>query len=205
MPSANILKEKQAMVADLAEKMKNAVSGVLVDYKGITVEEDTKLRRDLREAGVHYAVVKNTLLRLAAQEAGLTGLDEVLNGTTAMALSDEDPVAPAKHLNDFAKDGDKIKIKAGFLEGKVIPLDEVKTLANLPSKEVLIAQVLYGFNYPLTQLAIAFDAIAKKTEDQEALVGTLVAAAPAEEAAPAAEEAPAAPAEEAAPEAPAAE
>ena len=168
-------------------------AGVLVDYKGINVEDDTKLRRQLREAGVEYAVIKNTLIRFAAKELGFEALDEHLNGTTALAISTtDDVIAPAKILGDFAKTHENFTIKAGYLEGKVVDADEVKKLASMPSKEVLIAQVLYSFNYPIMQLAIACDAIVKKAEGNEEMkVAELVAAkAPAEEAA--AEEAPAA-------------
>lgn len=176
MPNAKVLEQKKAFVASLVEKIKNSPAGVLVDYKGITVADDTKLRHDLREAGVEYKVIKNTMIRFAANELGLTGLDEHLNGTTALAISTtDDVVAPAKILCDFAKKHDNFTVKVGFLEGAVIPEAEVKALAELPSKEGLIAQVLYGFNYPLVQLAIALNAIAEKGEDQEALVSTLTA------------------------------
>ena len=182
MPNAKVLEEKKALVASLVEKIKNSPAGVLVDYKGITVEDDTKLRRELREAGVEYAVVKNTMLRFAAKELGFDAFEEHLNGTTALAISTtDDVVAPAKILNEYAKKHDNFKIKAGYLEGEAIPVSEVMTLAEMPSKEGLIAQVLYGFNFQITQLVIALDNIAKKTEDGEALVSTLVA--PKEEAA----------------------
>ena len=182
MPNAKVLEEKKALVASLLDKIKNSPAGVLVDYKGITVEDDTKLRRELRAAGVEYAVVKNTMLRVAAKEQGFDAFEEHLNGTTALAISTtDDVVAPAKILNEYAKKHDNFKIKAGYLEGEAIPVSEVMTLAEMPSKEGLIAQVLYGFNFPITQLVIALDNIAKKTEDGEALVSTLVA--PKEEAA----------------------
>ncbi len=164
-------------------------AGVLVDYKGINVEDDTNLRRELREAGVDYAVIKNTMIRFAANELGFSELDEHLNGTSALAISTtDDVIAPAKILGAFAKKHETFKIKAGFLEGKVISEEEVKKLANMPNKETLIAQVLYSFNYPIMQFAIACDAIVKKAEGNEDMkVAELVAAkAPAEEA-PAAE------------------
>lgn len=191
MPNAKVLEEKKALVASLVEKIKNSPAGVLVDYKGINVEDDTKLRRELRAAGVDYAVIKNTMIRFAADELGLSAFDEHLNGTSALAISTtDDVVAPAKILAEYAKKHENFKIKVGFLEGEAIDAAEVQRLADMPSKEGLIAQVLYGFNYPLTQLVIALDNIAKKTEDGEALVATLVAdkaaEAPAEEA-PAAE------------------
>ncbi len=177
MPSAKVLEEKKALVASLIEKIKNSPAGVLVDYKGITVEDDTKLRRELRAAGVEYAVIKNTMIRFAAKELGLEGLDEHLNGTTALAISTtDDVIAPAKILCDYAKSHENFNVKTGFLDGAVIDAAEVQRLASLPSKEVLIAQTLYSFNFPIMQLAIALDAIAQKSEDGEALVSTLVAA-----------------------------
>jgi len=199
MPNAKVLSEKQAIVAALAEKLKSAASGVFVDYKGITVAEDTALRSECRKNGVDYAVVKNTLARFAINEVGFQELDEKLNGTTSLALSHEDPLAPMRVLNKFAKqfNGEKFIIKAGFMDGKILSLDEINALASLPSKEVLQAQVLGTMLAPITSLAIVIKAIAEKGGATEE------AAAPAEEAAaPAAEEA-AAPAEEAA--APAAE
>lgn len=221
MPSAKVLENKKAVVAELAEQLKTAQSGILVDYIGLTVEEDTDLRRKLREGGVDYKVVKNTLTRFAAKEVGFDELDDVLNGPTSLALGFEDPVAPAKIISDFAKKNDKISIKAGFLDGKVISLDEVKKLADTPSKETLIATVLSSLNAPASNLARLLQAIVDKgVEPAELAAGNekaeeaapaeeVVAEAPAvEETAPVAEEAPveeAAPAEEAQEEAPAAE
>ena len=177
MPNAKILEEKKALVASLVEKIKNSPAGVLVDYKGINVEDDTKLRKQLREAGVEYAVIKNTLIRFAAKELGFDELDACLHGTTALAISTtDDVVAPAKILADFAKTHENFTLKAGYLEGKAIGEDEVKKLAAMPSKETLIAQVLYSFNYPIMQLAIACDAIVKKAEGNEEMkVAELVA------------------------------
>jgi len=153
VPNAKVLEEKKAIVKELAEKMKNASSGVLVDYKGISVEADTKLRREMRSAGVEYAVVKNTLTSLAAKEIGFEDLIPFLNGTSALAVSENDAVAPAKILSAYAKKSVyKFKIKAGFVEGKVIGADGVKALADLPPREVLIAQVLGGLNAPITGL-----------------------------------------------------
>ncbi|MBQ3078064.1 MAG: 50S ribosomal protein L10 [Clostridia bacterium] len=152
MPSAKILEQKKLVVAALADKLSKATAGVFVDYCGITVEEDTKLRAEMRKAGVEYTVVKNTLTRLAAKEAGLEGLDEILNGTTALAVSYDDAVAPAKILDAYASKHDNFKIKMGFVEGKVISAAEVKNLAMLPSREVLIAQVLGTMNAPITGL-----------------------------------------------------
>ena len=185
MPNAKVLEQKKAQVASLVEKIKNSPAGVVVDYKGINVADDTALRKELRENGVEYAVVKNTMLKFAAQEVGFDGMFEHLHGITAIAIASEDVVAPAKILAKFAKDHENFNIKTGFLDGAVVPVSKIEELAKLPSKEVLIAQTLYSFNYPIMQLAIALNAIAEKGEaDQEALVSTLVAAeAPAEEAA----------------------
>ena len=139
MPNAKVLSEKQAIVASLTETLQSASSGVLVDYKGITVAEDTALRAELRAAGVEYSVVKNTLVRFATKNVGLDGLDEVLNGTTSMAISKEDPIAPMRIINNYAKKlGDRFNIKAGFMDGKVLPLNDVCALAELPSKEALL-------------------------------------------------------------------
>ena len=179
MPNAKVLSEKQAIVASLVENLKAASSGVLVDYKGITVAEDTALRHELRENGVEYAVVKNTLLRRALDDVNLGELDEVLNGTTSMAISKDDPIAPMRVVNKYAKQmGDRFNIKAGFMDGKVLPLDDVYALAELPSKEALLGQVLGMMLAPITSLAIVIKAIAEKDGQP--------AEAPAEEA-PAAE------------------
>ena len=178
MPNAKVLSEKQAIVAELAEKLKNASAGVLVDYKGITVAEDTALRAELRKNDVEYSVVKNTLVRFALNEANLNELDGVLHGTTSLAISTGDPIAPMRVVNQFAKklgDG-KFNIKAGFMEGKVISLDEVMALAELPGKEALQAQVLGTMLAPITSLAIVIKAICEQK-------GGSVEEAPAEAAA----------------------
>ena len=182
MPNAKVLSEKQAIVAALVDDLKAASSGVLVDYKGITVAEDTALRHELRENGVEYAVVKNTLLRRALDDVELGELDGVLSGTTSMAISKEDPIAPMRVVNKHAKklgEG-KFNIKGGFMDGKVLPLNDVFALAELPSKDALLGQVLGMMLAPITSLAIVIKAIAEKD-------GQPAAEAPAEEAAPAAE------------------
>jgi len=205
MPNAKVLSEKQAVVAQLEETLKSAASGVLVNYEGITVAEDTALRNELRKAGVEYAVVKNTMVRRALDDTGLGELDDVLHGTTSLAVSKEDPIAPMRVIHKFAKglNGERFVIKAGFMDGKVLPLEDIAALAELPSKEVLVGQVLGMMLSPITSLAIVIKAIAEKggvpAEKSEA--APVEAAAPAEEA-PVAE---AAPAEEAPAEAPAAE
>ena len=164
MPNATVLEAKKAIVAELTEKLQNAASGVLVDYKGITVAEDTALRAELRKNGVEYAVVKNTLTCFAAQNAGLGELSDSLNGTTSLAICENDPIAPMRVINKFAKqfNGEKFTIKAGFMDGKILPLNEIAALADLPSKEVLQAQVLGTMLAPITSLAIVLKAIAEK-------------------------------------------
>ena len=164
MPNANVLSEKQAIVAELTEKLKGSSAGVLVDYKGITVAEDTALRAECRKNGLEYAVVKNTLLRFACKNCGLEEMDEALNGTTALAVSTGDPIAPMSVINKFAKkfNGAKFVIKAGFMEGKVLALDEVMALAELPGKEALQAQALGTLLAPITSLAIVLKAIAEE-------------------------------------------
>lgn len=160
MPNAKVLSEKQAIVAALTEKLQNSAGGVLVDYKGITVAEDTALRNEMRKNGVEYAVVKNTLTRFAAKNAGLGGLVEVLDGTTSLAVCENDPVAAAKVVSAFAKkmNGQKFLIKGGFVDGQVISVDGVKALADLPSKEVLIATVLGTMMAPISGLATVLNA-----------------------------------------------
>ena len=183
MPNAKVLSEKQAVVAALVDVLKNASSGVLVDYKGITVAEDTALRHELRENGVGYAVVKNTLLRRALDDVKLGELDEVLNGTTSLAVSKDDPIAPMRIVNKYAKQmGDRFNIKAGFMDGKVLPLEDVLALSELPSKDALLAQVLGMLLMPLTQLAAVTQAIAEKQgAPAEAPAGEASAEAPAAE------------------------
>ncbi len=149
------LTAKKAVVAELKDQITSAKAAVLTSYKGLTVEQDTELRHELREAGVSYHVVKNTMLRIAAQDAGIEGLDEHLSGTTALAFSTEDAVAPAKVINDFIKknkleDTEVLQIKAGMLDGKVIALEKVKELASLPSREELLAKLLGSMNAPIS-------------------------------------------------------
>ena len=179
MPSEKSLNEKQQVVTELVDKMSRAKAGVLVDYRGITVEQDTKLRVEMRKAGVDYTVVKNTMTRFAARQIGLDGLDEVLNGTTAMAVSYDDAVAPAKIVNQYAAANEFFKIKAGFMDGKVLSEGDVRALATLPPIDVLRATVLGTMNAPIAGLAtvlsgtikglaIALNAIAEQKSDSSA-------------------------------------
>jgi large subunit ribosomal protein L10 len=150
LPSESILQQKKEVVKALSEKISAAKAMVLADYRGLTVEQDTELRSALRKAGVEYKVVKNTLTKLAAKETGLEELDPFLSGPTALALSDNDPVAPAKILSEYAKKYDKLELKVGVVEGKIIDINGIKALADLPPREVLIAKVLGGFNAPIS-------------------------------------------------------
>ena len=169
MPSQSILEQKQAFVAELADKLKAAAGGVLVDYKGISVEDDTKLRKELREAGVDYFVVKNTLLKRAAEIAGIEGLEPALSGTTALALHNEDIIVAPKVLNKKAEASDgKFAIKLGFVDGQVISKEEVEKYAKLPSKETLLSQLVFMLQSPIQRVAIAINEIAKKNEEQSA-------------------------------------
>ena len=170
MPSEKVLESKKQIVADLTETLKSSAAGVLVDYKGINVADDTKLRKELREAGVEYSVVKNTMLRFAAKEAGLEGWDEFLHGTTALAVSKEDPIIAAKILAKYAEaiKGDVFTIKSGFMDGKVVDTDTVNALAKIPAKEALIATMLSSLNATISKFAVVVDQIAKKKEEEVA-------------------------------------
>ena len=167
MPSAKVLERNEAIIAGLVERMQNAQSGVIADYRGLTVAQDTELRAKLREAGVEYTIVKNTLTRFAANEVGLDALDPVLHGPTALATSSTDVVAPAKVLVEFAKANEQLEIKAGFVDGKVIDANEVKVYASIPSKEVLISKMMGSLQAPIGSLVRTLDAIAKQMESAE--------------------------------------
>ena len=160
MPNAQVLTEKQAIVAALTERLQNATSGVFVDYKGINVADDTKLRAELREAGVEYTVVKNTLTRFAAKNVGFEELDPVLNGTTSLATTTGDPIAPIRIVSEFAKKmNGKFEVKAGFMEGKVLPMEQIAQIAELPGKDALYAKVLGTMLAPITSLAVVLGQI----------------------------------------------
>ena len=148
----DIRPEKASKVAELKDLLTSSKGVVLVNYCGLTVAEDTELRAKMREAGVKYMVAKNTFIRIAAKEAGIEGLDSVLEHNTALAFSAEDPVAPAKILNDFSKDHKALELKAGVLDGKVIAVDEVKALAELPSREELLAKLVGSMQAPISGL-----------------------------------------------------
>lgn len=166
MPSEKVLLQKQERVAELTELLSNATAGVIVDYKGITVEEDTALRRSLRDAGVNYFVEKNTLLRFAVKNVGLDALADVLEGTSAIAISNGDETAAARILGEFAeKAGDKFNLKAGFIGTEVYDAQGVVALSKIPSKEVLLAQLVGSLQGPIQKLAATLQAVVDKNGD----------------------------------------
>ena len=182
MPNAKVLESKKAVVAALTETIKESTAVVFVDYKGINVAQDTALRQQFREAGVEYTVVKNTLTRFAAKENGYD-FDEVLNGTTAMASTTEDPIAPARIVCEFAKKNKlPLAIKGGVVEGTVLSAAELNGFGELPSKNALVASVLGTFLAPISSLAFVLDQIRIQKEE-----GGEAPAAPAAEEAPAVE------------------
>ncbi len=169
MPSEKILSQKQAYVKELEEKLKNSVAGVVVDYKGISVADDTKLRRELREAGVEYAVVKNTMLRFAIAGLGYTEMEKVLEGSTAVAISKEDPIAAAKILGKYAEASKgKFSIKAGYMDGKEMDVAGVEELAKLPGKQELLSMLCSALQGNIRGLAVALNAIAEKNGEGDA-------------------------------------
>ena len=157
MPSKSILAQKQQVVADLAEQLKASSAGVLVNYQGITVDDDTKMRKALREAGVKYMVVKNSLTGRACEAAGYADMKQYLSGMTAIAIGADDPIAPAKVLKQYAD-------KAGYLDGAVIDVKTVEALADIPSKEVLIAKFLGSIKSPIYKFAYALQAVVDKEQ-----------------------------------------
>lgn len=152
---------KEAKVAEIKEKLEKATSVVLSQYQGLTVEEDTVLRKNLREAGVEYKVYKNTLVTIAAKELGLEGIVEYLEGPVAIAFGYEDVTVAARVLNDFAKDHKKLELKAGIVEGEIYDTAKIKQLATIPSKEVLIAKLLGSIKSPISSFARVINAIAE--------------------------------------------
>jgi len=160
MPNAKVLSEKQAIVSGLVDRLSSASAGVFVDYKGITVAQDTELRRELRANGVKYDVVKNTLVRRALDQTGLQELDPILNGTTSLATSEDDPIAPIRIISEYAKKmNDIFTIKACVMEGKILDQNEIEEIAALPSKDALYAKVLGTMLAPITSLAVVLGQI----------------------------------------------
>jgi len=159
---------KEAKVAEIKERMEKAEGIVLADYQGLTVEEATELRKQLREAGVEFKVYKNTLSVIAAKELGYEGLVDLFKGPISVAFGYDDPTAPARILNTFAKDHKKLELIGGMVQGEVYDVDKIKQLAEIPPKEVLIAKLLGSFKAPLSNLAYLLNAIKEKKESEEA-------------------------------------
>ncbi len=163
-----VVEAKQAVVQEIADKFKSAASVVVVDYRGLSVAQVTELRKQLREAGVEFKVYKNTLVRRATVEAGHEELNEILTGPNAIAFSNEDVVAPARIINDFAKANEQLEIKAGLIEGAYASVEEVKALAELPSREGLLSMLLSVLQAPMRNLALVTKAVAEQKEEQGA-------------------------------------
>ena len=187
MPSQSVLEQKKAIVAELSERLKNSITGVVVSYEGINTEDDTKLRKELRENNVQYTVVKNTVLSRACDEVGLEGLKDVLEGTTALATSDSEYAAAARILCNYAKTHDNFKVKSGYLDGAVIDMDTITSLSKLPTRDVLLANVLGAFQAPIAAFARAMQAVVDEGGVEACLAKVAAEAAteeaPAEEAA----------------------
>ena len=162
--SEAIIAKKAQQVSEVAEQFKKATSVVVVDYLGITVEQATNLRTELRNAGVQFAVVKNSILSRAAKEAGLEGMEDIFKGPSAVAFSNDDVVAPAKILADFAKKVEALEIKAGVIEGKVSSKEEIEALAKLPNREGLLSMLLSVLQAPVRNTALAFKAVADQKD-----------------------------------------
>ncbi|MGE6489595.1 50S ribosomal protein L10 [Paenisporosarcina sp. NPDC076898] len=162
------IEAKKVRVEEITEKFKTAATAVVVDYRGLSVSQVTELRKQLREAGVEFKVYKNTMTRRAVEVAGLEGLNESLTGPNAIAFSTEDVVAPAKILNDFAKKNEKLEIKAGVIEGTIATADDIKALAELPSREGLLSMLLSVLQAPMRNFAVVTKAVAEQKEEQGA-------------------------------------
>ena len=168
MPSASVLETKAARVSELEAKLKDAASFVLVDYKGITVADDTVLRRNLREANVEYFVEKNTMLKRALNNLGMSDYDAVLNGTTAIAISTDDQTAPARILGEYAEKAENFKLKAGCVDGEYFDEAKIMALSKIPSKDVLLAQLVGSLQGPIQKLAAILQAVVDQKNGEAA-------------------------------------
>ncbi|RKD67548.1 LSU ribosomal protein L10P [Sinobaca qinghaiensis] len=162
---SKVIERKETVVNEIAEKLESSVSTIVVDYRGLNVTEVTELRQKLREAGVDFKVYKNTMTRRATEKTNLTDLDEHLVGPTAIATSKEDVIAPAKVLNNFAKDHNALEIKTGIIEGRVVSLEEITQLASLPSYDGMVSMLLSVLQAPIRNLALATKAVAEQKEE----------------------------------------
>ncbi|RYL89367.1 50S ribosomal protein L10 [Sporolactobacillus sp. Y61] len=168
MSNAKIIEGKKKVVDEIADKLKNSVAAIVVNYRGLSVAEVTELRKQLREADVDYKVYKNTFARRATALTDMTSLDEALTGPTAISFSKEDVISPAKILYNFAKDHEALEIKAGVIEGKPVSIEELQTLAKLPTREELLSMLANVLQAPIRKFAIGVKAVADKKEQQEA-------------------------------------
>ncbi|MCK1976611.1 50S ribosomal protein L10 [Jeotgalicoccus huakuii] len=163
---SNIIEQKQQHVEMITEQLKNSVSTILVDYRGLSVSEVTELRKQLREAGVEFKVYKNTMTRRAADALELSELNEFLVGPSALAFSNEDVIAPAKIINNFAKEHEALEIKAGVIEGSYVPVEDVKAIASLPSRDGLLSMLLSVLQAPVRNFAYAVKAVGEDKENE---------------------------------------
>ena len=168
MASENILKQKEEEVSKLAEKLKDAKLVLLTDYRGITVEDVTSLRNDLRNANSEYKVIKNNIVKRALQSNGENGLDSVLEGPTAVVIGQEDYLAPLKAIYNFAKNNEFYKIKGGIVEGKVLSVEELITLAKLPSRQELLGMLAGALLGNISKVAVALDQVRLQKEEANA-------------------------------------
>lgn len=168
MPKEQVLNKKKELVEKLATKFQESQSTIIFNYRGLTVEQVTELRKQLRESNIEMKVVKNSLLRFAAESAGYEGLNDVFTGPTAIAFSNEEVVAPAKIISEFAKEASVIEIKGGVIEGKVASIETIDKIAKLPSREGLLSMLLSVLQAPIRNTALAVKAVAEKKEEEEA-------------------------------------
>lgn len=166
MANAKIIQEKQQAVEEIAAKFRESNCTVVADYRGLNVAQVTELRKQLREAGIEFQVLKNSLVRRATAATELTELDAVLSGPTAIAFAKDDVVAPAKILSNFAKKNDALEIKGGVVEGQVVGVEQLKALADLPSREGLLSMLLSVLQAPVRNFALAVKAVAEKQEQE---------------------------------------
>ncbi|EKU93696.1 Vegetative protein 300 [Alloiococcus otitis] len=168
MPKEEVIAQKQAQVDELKDKFESSVSTIIFDYRGLTVAEVTELRKQLRESGVDMQVVKNTLLRRSASDAGFEDLEDIFKGPTAIAFSEEEVVAPAKIISEFADDHEAIELKGGVIEGKIATLETIGKIAKLPSREGLLSMLLSVLQAPVRNTALVVKALAEKKEEEDA-------------------------------------
>ena len=168
MPSNKVLEAKKGLVEEIKSKLDGAQAGVLVDYRGITVVEDTALRKAMREAGVDYSVVKNTLLNFAIKGTDIESISAFLEGPSAIAISKTDPVAPAKIIGEFIDKHEKLTIKTGFMDGRVVEVDEIIKISKLPSREEMLAKAFGSMKAPISNLARVINQIKEKKESENA-------------------------------------